>query len=668
MNTFFVRPQSLVAGMAVMVACVAWYGIGLSEEASIQDEPIVQVEEVVVVATKTTLPVAELTSAVEVITGEELERKKIKRVVDALRLAQGLAVLSFGAPGSTVSVRMRGAFGRHTLVLIDGTIVNSPTDGTFNFGNLTAENIERIEILRGAQSMLWGSDAIGGVINIITKKGSGKPTASAFLEYGSFASIREGAQVSGAKGLVDFAISLSRWDTSNFSTINSKRGATERDGFHNWQASSRLGVALPKNGRLEFNLRWWNSDFNTDDFAGDGSPADGFGAKQTTRTLILSGSYEQPITSWWSQKLTLARANEHILGGNGPTARNLVTGQTISADANCGSPPSPPLSDCFFPFRTDIEYLNQRLEWQHNFQIGQPLLVTAGYQFREEQGENPDAFGTQPNRIISTHAGFAQAQVNVQDRLLFTGGVRQDSYNVFGDATTFRFTGGLLVPETNTKLRASYASGFRAPTLNDLFFESSFFVGNPDLQPEKSISIDVGIDQRFLDDRLVLSGGYFWNRFRNLVATDPTTFPITLVSIGQAMSKGWEFGFKAELMKGLEAQGQYTLTLARDLTTTRRLPRWPVDQASASLSYQPIDPVRINVDYRFVGARNDSASNTPSRRQGSFGVVNLSATYEITKQVEVFGRVDNLFDQDYEEILFFGTPIRSVFGGMKLTY
>ncbi len=666
MKTFFVRPQSLVAGMAVMVACVAWYGIGLSEEAPIQDEPIVQVEEVVVVATKTTLPVAELTSAVEVITGEELERKKIKRVVNALRLAQGLAVFSFGGPGGDATVRMRGAFGRHTLVLIDDTIVNSPTSGTFNFANLTAENIERIEILRGAQSMLYGSDAIGGVIKIITKRGSGKPTASAFVEYGSFATIREGVQVSGEKGPLDFAMSFSRWDTSNFSTINYKRGAGERDGFHNWQASSRLGLALPTNGRLEVDLRWWNSDFNTDDFAGDASPADGFGAKQTTRTLILSGSYEQPITSWWSQKLTLARANEHILGGNGPTARNLVTGQTISPDANCGFPT--PASDCFFPFTTDIEYLNQRLEWQHNFQIGQPLLVTAGYQFREEQGENPDAFGTQPNRIISTHAGFAQAQVNVRDRLLFTGGVRQDSYNVFGDATTFRSTVGLLVPETNTKLRASYASGFRAPTLNDLFFNLPFFEGNPDLQPEKSISIDVGIDQRFLDDRLVLSGGYFWNRFRNLVTVDISASPITLVNIGQAMTKGWEFGFKAELMKGLEARGQYTLTLARDLTTTRRLPRWPVDQASASLSYQPIDPVRVNVDYRFVGARNDDASNTPSRRQGSFGVVNLSATYEMTKEVEVFGRVDNLFDQDYEEILFFGTPIRSVFGGIKLTY
>ena len=122
------------------------------------------------------------------------------------------------------------------------------------------------------------------------------------------------------------------------------------------------------------------------------------------------------------------------------------------------------------------------------------------------------------------------------------------------------------------------------------------------------------------------------------------------------------------MLQGLDVRGQYTYTLTRDLTTTRRLPRWPVDQASLGLSYQPIQPARINVDYRFVGARNNDASNSPSTQMGSFGVVNVSATYDVTKQWQIFGRVDNLFDKDYEEVLFFGTPTRSVFAGVKFTY
>src|SRR2546428_4440909 len=640
---------------------------------SFAEEPAPQVlEEVVVTATKTPVPVSQLTSAVEVIRGEELEQKKIPMVVDALRLAQGLSVFQSGGPGTLVNVRMRGAQSKHTLVMIDGAIVNSPTDGAFDFANLSVDNIERIEILRGAQSMLYGSDALGGVISIITKRGTGKPTVTSFVEYGSFASIREGTQVSGAKGPFDFAGSLTRWDTSSFSAINFRRGASERDGFHNWQGSGRLGVALPKDGRLDLNLRWWNSRANIDGFAGDNCPADIFDAKQSDRKLVLAWSCEQPLTSWWSQKLTLGRTNEQLGANSGSVGRNLTTGGTITADPNCGFPA--PLPTCFFPFTSDIHILNQRLEWQHNFQVAKPLLLTAGYQFREEQGKSERSFGTQQShRLISTNAGFIQAQVNVKDRLLATAGFRQDRYNVFGNATTYRVTSGYLSPETGTKLRGSYGTGFRAPTLNDLFFEGA---NNPDLKPEKSQSYDVGVDQSVINGKLQLSAGYFWNRFRNLiqfpsqpVATCPaTTFGFCPQNVALAKSQGWELSFKYAVLQGLDVRGQYTYTVTRDLTTTRRLPRWPVDQASLGLSYQPIQPARINVDYRFVGARNNDASNSPSTQMGSFGVVNVSATYNVTKQWQIFGRVDNLFDKDYEEVLFFGTPTQSVVPVVEFTY
>lgn len=173
-------------------------------ELSGQEEGVLHVSEVIVSSTKTPLPASLVTSAVEVIQGQLLEQKNIKRVIDALRLSQGVFAFSNGGPGTLANVRMRGAQSRHTLVVIDGTIVNSPTDGSFNFANLMADNIDRIEIIRGAQSMLWGSDAIGGVIHIITKRGSGTPAGSAFFEYGSFASLREGGQASGSKGPVDF--------------------------------------------------------------------------------------------------------------------------------------------------------------------------------------------------------------------------------------------------------------------------------------------------------------------------------------------------------------------------------------------------------------------------------------------------------------------------------
>jgi vitamin B12 transporter len=163
-----------------------------------------ETREVVVSATKTPVPVIQLTSAVEVITEQDLKRRQVKTVVDALRLSQGLTVFSNGGPGTSSTVRIRGSNSDQVLVLIDGAIMNSATLGDFSFANVTTDNIERIEILRGAQSMLWGADAMGGVINITTKRGTGAPAANAFFEYGSFSSIREGGQVSGEKGASGF--------------------------------------------------------------------------------------------------------------------------------------------------------------------------------------------------------------------------------------------------------------------------------------------------------------------------------------------------------------------------------------------------------------------------------------------------------------------------------
>jgi vitamin B12 transporter len=184
------------------------------------------------------------------------------------------------------------------------------------------------------------------------------------------------------------------------------------------------------------------------------------------------------------------------------------------------------------------------------------------------------------------------------DRLLLTAGLRQDSYNVFGDATTYRVTGGYLIPETGTKLRASYATGFRTPTINQLFFPG---FGNPNLKPEESKSLDAGIEQRLLKDRLQLSARYFWNRFQNLIVNVPAGALLRPENVGQTKSQGWEASFQYAVFKNLGLRGQYTYTLTRDLSTGNRLPRWPVHQAVAGLSYQPIEAIRIHLDYRYVG-------------------------------------------------------------------
>lgn len=642
-----------------------------AEEVALTDqEEIIETREVVVSATKTEIPVKQVTSAVEIITGEQMQQRKVKTVAEALRWAQGLAVFQSGGPGTSVDVRMRGGTPEQTLVLIDGAIVNSATIGSYDFANLTTDNIERIEILRGSQSMLWGSDAMGGVINITTKRGRDTPNISAFSEYGSFNTLREGANLTGKKGPVDFAASISRWDTTNFSAINYRRGATERDGYHNWQGSVRLGAELPKEGRLEFSFRWMKGITNLDGFAFNpatfqSDPADILGAKTQSTQYVFAGNYTQPITRWWSQKLTMSRATDDLVTTSGTVERNLVTG----------------VEDAPFPLNSQIETTSNRIEWQHNVQLGKPLLLTAGYQFREQQGENHDLLNntsTIPNKIVSSNAGFADAQLNLWDRLFGTAGIRQDQYNVFGSATTYRITGGYLHRETGTKLRGSYGTGFRAPTINQLFFPD---FGNPNLKPEKSQGLDVAVDQTLLDDRIVLSAGYFWTRYRNLILSvfDPvgcgfTLFGFCAQNIGQSRAEGVEASAKIKFVrdqpwiKSLDLQFQYTYTSTDNLTNnpTTRLPKWPLNQWSTILSYQPIESLRANLEGRFVGQRfNDVSNNQPLP---SFYVWNVSATYDVSRSMQIYVRADNIFNRQYEENLFFGTPIRSIFGGVRMNF
>lgn len=625
----------------------------------LNSEPIHTLDTMVVTDTKTPKPISQTTSAVEVIKQDDFQRRNDRTLVDALGLSQGGTIVSSGGPGTSSNFRLRGGSADQTLVLIDGAIVNSGTLGSFNFGTLTTDNIESVTVLRGAQSMLWGSDAIGGVVDIRTKRGEGVPVARIFSEYGSFNSIREGGSLAGQLGPVDFSASLSRWDMTKFSSINYRRGANERDAFRNWQASSLLGVAVPWDGRLEVVFRWINNDIDIDNPSTFGGPFDVFGAKSTSRQYFYSGNYHQPITDWWDMKITLAHARETSITQAGTNQRNINTGIS-STPSNFNN--------------SDIRTKSNRIEWQSNFQIGDPFLLTVGYQFREQLGKNKRNFS---EKIVSSHAGFAQLQVNLFDRFFATAGVRQDAHNTAGDKTTYRVTGAYLLKETGTKFRASYATGFRTPDINELFFPN---FGNPTLQPEKSQHLDAAIDQSFFQKRLTVSVGYFWSRFRQLITTtfDPvgcapfSPFGFCAQNIGSAKTQGWETNAKiivAEnlpFIKRLVLDGQYTYTLTRDLMTAARLPRWPVHQASAALSYQPIDPMVLAVSFRFVGSRFNTSGN--QQPLPDFHVINFSASYDITKNFQGYVRVDNILNRNYEEVRFFGTAVRSVFGGVRVKF
>ena len=639
--------------LAVLLTVLCFPSWSLSQQSS--EEPDVQeMDQVVVSATKTRVPLREVTSAVEVWTEEDFQLRKIKTVVEALRLSQGTAVFQSGGPGTASSVRIRGGDAEQTLVLIDGAIVNSATLGTFNFGHLTVDNIEKIEIVRGAQSTLWGADAMGGVIAITTKRGRGPLKAGGFFEYGAFNTVREGGTLSGRKGPLDVSLALSRWDTTGISAINYRRGASERDAYRNWQGSARFGLALPADGRFDFSFRWVDGSLDIDSSFG---PSDVSEATNDSRQFIFSGRWRQPLAHWWTHVLTLSRSQETSFFHPGISQRNLSSGVVSVPFGN--------------PDETRV--LANRIESQHDFRLNQYVTVTMGYQFREQQGENDSGLS---RKITASHGGFGQAQFNLFDRLFATAGVRHDRFNTFGDATTYRVTGGYLVKAVKTKIRGSYATGFRAPNINELFFPD---FGNPNVQPEKSQSFDVGVDQPLFNERVTVSGGYFWNRYRNLIQTLQSAaicgtgdFGANYCPVNAALAKsqGWEGAINMVVMRDrpwaqhLALRWQYSATLTRDLVTSERFIRWPVHQSSVSVVYQPIEPLSVILDVRFSGSK----FAVDRSQVDSFTVVNLAANYDISERTQAYVRVDNLFDEVYEEVLNFGTPGLSVFGGLRVNF
>ena len=384
-----------------------------------------------------------------------------------------------------------------------------------------------------------------------------------------------------------------------------------------------------------------------------------FKARSDSRQFIFSGTYRQALIDWWTHVLTLSRSQEAGLFDPGTLQRNVSTGEMRIP---FGGP-------------NETRVLANRIESQHDVRLNPYVTLTAGYQFREQMGENDTGVS---EKIVSSHAGFGQMQFNLFDRFFATAGVRHDGYNVFGDATTYRVTGGYLLKETNTKIRSSYATGFRAPTINELYWPG---YGNPDLQPEKSQSFDVGMDQTLLGQRLKISAGYFWNRYRDLIQTIQSAARCGTgafganycpVNVRSAKSQGWEGLVDLVLIQNrpwiqrLALRGQYTRTLTRDLLTGARLRRWPVDQASLSLSYQPVDFLNAILDFRFVGEQFNGAGN--DEPVDSFNVVNVAVNYDVSDQWQAYVRVDNLFDEAYEEILYFGAPGRSVFGGVRVNF
>ena len=625
---------------------------GKSEQISIADTEEAELSafkydlgNVIVSATKTETYQAEIGSSTTVITSEDI-KKSGKRTVEAvLRDVSGLTVMQSGTLGGQTSVYLRGAKPGQTLVMIDGVEVNDPisVDRSFDFAHLVTDNIERIEIVRGPQSTLYGSDAMAGVINIITKKGAGKPKVEGYFEGGSHNTFRESFGFSGASmDKIDYSFSATGLDSDG---ISDAAGGSENDPYHNISLSSRLGYKILDNTELSVTARYADAKKSIDTSSNNPPYAliDMQNYTSWSKDLTTKFALDQSINSWWAHTLSFSY---HDIRRKDKKEWDPVNLDNVN-DWYKGN--------------------NKKVEWQHNLSLVKWNTFTAGLEYEDETGSSyyySDTYGPwvdkQNRKSVDNMGYYFQDQLKIWDRLFITPGIRIDDHEIFGSKTTYKISTAYLIPQTGTRLKANWGTGFKAPSLYQLY--SNY--GNPGLKPDESRSYDFGFEQSFLKDKLSFDLTYFHNDFKNMVDFDldpasPTYYKY--INVGKATTKGFEFGTKFLPVDTLTLGVNFTYTYTENKETGQQLLRRPKSQVNFDANWAFLPNANLNFGANYVGSRKDSGYITDK----SYTIFRLAGSYDVTKNLQVFGRIENLFDNQYQEIHGYETLGRSFYAGIK---
>lgn len=638
------RFSLLLAGVSTLV----FQATAFAQEEPANPADVTQLERILITAGRTPVEAEKSGRAYTVITGEQLEQNQVRYVADALRQVPGFAVSRTGSFGGLTQVRVRGAEGNHLLVMIDGVEASETSSGEFDFGSLLVDDIDRIEILRGPQSAFWGSNATAGVINVITKRGSRDGfTVRGRSEAGTDGTWLGGLSLSGGGSNYDVALSALHRNTGGF---NISDFGSEKDGDENTTLNGKFTVDLAPNFIVDGTLRYVDrtSDVDAQDFL-TGLVLD---TNDQTATREFFGSIGATYTSLDGALVQKARFT-----GSDTFRENFAGGALTSWN--------------------DGNRLNGLYQATYSFDtpgaVDARHFITGGFEWERETflpSHLTERLGRTTNSFVGEYRGeFAE-------QFFLNAAVRHDVNDAFEDATTYSVSGAWLIPGTETRLHASVGTGVTNPTFFEQFgFVPSQFAGNPNLLPEESFGWDIGVEQRFFSDRLVLDVTYFNQDLTNEIATDfsgalPTPFNRT----GTSLRQGVEVAATINFLNGFTASATYTYTDSTEQTTAGgvRLTeiRRPKHSGSVSAAYTfHENRARIFAEAVFNADMLDTdfSTFTPVRLD-DYTVVNIGGSYRFNEHVEAFARIENLFDTKYEEILGYNTQGITGFFGVKGTF
>ncbi len=609
--------------------------------------PALADEEIIIVtATGTEQDINDSGIAISIIDHAEILAQQSITVADLLQELPGVNITQSGDIGSQTSVRIRGAESDQTLVLINGIRVNDPSspDGSFDFGNLLAGNIERIEVLRGANSVAWGSQALGGVVHISTRKPTEDFSVFAQGEYGARDTVRLVSNASGKFGPVGLSLGGGYTDTDGISAFS---GGTERDGYRQYSANGRIEIELAENIRLE------TSGYYADSRVDNDSVFPPFSSESTQFSLaeefygnvaLVADAFDGRFRNRFA--FSIADINRQIIS---PFFTSLPQGRT------------------------------ERYEYRGDFEWNDSLRFIFGTEVEDSRYENA---GVSDSTGIDSV--FLQTVVKPAKGLSLTAGVRHDEHDDFGGNTSFAGNLVYQFSDNGPTIRASYAEGFRAPSLIDL--DGRFFgFGTPDLLPETAKSYDLGIEHNFVDGALQMSVTAFQRDTRNQIAFAPCpALPAiapdvcingsrpfgTTQNIENTRTRGIEAVVMLNPAKGFRIEANYTYLDTQNrspgINFGNKLARRPSSSLYLGANYQTGFGLNLAGDMQMVGDSFDDLAN--GRRVDGYTLVGVRASMPITEQIEFFGRIDNLFDVNYETATDFGTLGRSAYFGARARF
>jgi vitamin B12 transporter len=614
------------------------------DESTIADQEEAEAETVIVSATRTDIPLDQSPASVSVIGSQEIEQKQIERVSDALREVPGLSVVQTGTPGQLTSVFARGLNSAHTQVLLDGIPINQGLAGQFDFANLTTDDIDRIEVVRGPQSTIYGPRAMAGVIQIFTKRGEGTPGLTLSAEGGSYGTFRESLQSDGGATIssdssggrtqtFDYSIGISRLDTDN---------ARPNNQYRNTAGIADIGYSPDERLRVGTLFAYSNSDTGNPNTIFNPRPLDNF----LTEKWLIAPHVDLRIGDWWEHKFVLSYDHERQL--NDPNQDGFVG-------------PTRALFE-----RTTIDYQNdlRPTSW---------LTLTSGFFYSRVNAGQERPFVLFGPTFISDHtqetAGFVQATATPITNVILVAGGRYDHFNDFGDIWTYRFAGSYKIDKTDTTLHASVATGFSPPSSQDKIFR---FNQSDPLKPEEDLGWDAGVEQRFWEKRVAIGATYFHNDLSNLIGFNGL---FETLNLGSARTQGIETELRATPIVDLTITATYTYLDAEKTSSVdinqpvgARLPRRPRNEVYVSGSYLWWKKLRTTLSAKWVNAREELRFGQPNFDIEDYNFVNFAAEYEINAHVSIFGRIENLTDEHYAEVFGFPALGRAAYGGVKIRF